>query len=739
MPPEAHDLAFSPGNACGLEKILKTDELAVRPSRPPDHKRESEALSALARHMASSPDTLLQKLSDTCRELCQAGSAGVSLEEADEGKTVFRWRAVSGRLSPFLGGTMPRDFSPCGATVDQRTTLLMQDMVHHYEYVAGLETPLREVLLVPFFRGEQAVGTLWVVSHEEAGFFDAEHARLIGSLSQFAAAAVETLATLASVKQTRLQLEEVQVKLEAALKAGSIATWAWNIPQNRVHADAYCASLFSLPEESARSAPVEHFIDAMHPDDRLRVRQEIDAVVKNGDLYEVEYRLSDRAGNLNWVIARGRVLRDASGEAVHMAGVIVDITDRKQEQLAREREKEELWVREREVTAALREARDQAVAASRAKDDFLAALSHELRTPLNPVLLLASDMAENPNYPEEVRADFETVYKGVELEARLIDDLLDLTRITTGKLKLDTSVVDLHAIAREAEEKVAADAHDKHITIEWNLAAKRSFVHGDAVRLQQVFWNVLKNAVKFTPVCGVIRIESRDSAAADEIHLQVQDSGIGIAAEELEAIFDAFAQGTHVEAGAHLFGGLGLGLAISQKIMQMHSGRILASSEGRGKGACFSVQMPALAATAAATASSDEPVPAPAAMLGLSILLVEDHPPTRQILQRLLARRGHGITAAGSGREACEHVKTRDFDLMICDVGLPDTDGHTLLQELCRLRPGLRAIAMTGYGTEHDVQKSDRAGFLTHLTKPVSISRLEDALRSIQPRMLPAG
>lgn len=738
MTDASSNMAAPPTHACGLEEILKTEELATHSARPKDYQGESAALVALAQHMAASPGTILQKLTDTALALCGAGSAGLSLEETSEGKDIFRWRAVSGRLRPFLNGTMPRHFSPCGVTVDQRKPLLMRDMVRHYEYVAGLGMPIREVLLVPFFRGERAVGTLWVVAHDETGFFDAEHARVIGSLAQFAAAAVETVATLARVDQTRFQLDEVRVKLEAALEAGSIATWAWNIPQNRVHADAYCASLFSMPEESAEGEPVERFLAAMHPDDRQRVQAKIDDVVKHGELYEVEYRLRNNTGIDTWVIARGKVLRDASGEAVHMAGVVVDITDRKEEQLARETEKEGQWARERASHAALREARDQAVAASRAKDDFLAALSHELRTPLNPVLLLASDMAGNADYSKEVRADFETVYKGVELEARLIDDLLDLTRITSGKLKLDCGVVDLHAIAREAEEKVAADAHDKHITIQWDLAATRSSVHGDAVRLQQVFWNVLKNAVKFTPVRGVIRIESRDSSDEQEIQVQVQDSGIGIDPRELGGIFGAFTQGTNVETGAHLFGGLGLGLAISQKIMQMHAGRIIATSQGSGQGSSFSIEMPARATAAAGAVNPQESAPAPAAMAGLSILLVEDHPPTRQILERLLTRRGHGITAVGSGREACDHVKTRDFDLLICDVGLPDTDGHTLLQDLCRLRPGLRAIAMTGYGTEHDVEKSDRAGFLTHLTKPVSISRLEDALRSIQPRQMAA-
>ncbi|MDI1313653.1 ATP-binding protein [Prosthecobacter sp.] len=337
-----------------------------------------------------------------------------------------------------------------------------------------------------------------------------------------------------------------------------------------------------------------------------------------------------------------------------------------------------------------------------------------------------------PTTPPRCGPHFETVRKNVELEARMIDDLLDLTRITNGKLKLDVILVDLQAIVQDALEKVAADAQEKNIHIQWELGAAFSHVQGDPVRLQQVFWNVLKNAVKFTPYGGSIRIVSQNPTGTREIQVAVHDSGVGIAAEDLDSLFDAFSQGAH--AGSHVFGGLGLGLAIAQRMMQMHAGRIVASSAGEGQGACFAIHMPVTETPARQQEAAVPPAAAPSA--GLCILLIEDHLPSRQILERLLIRRGHAITTAGSGQEACEQVKTQDFDLVICDVGLPDTDGHTLLTDLCQLRPGLPAIAMTGYGSEDDVEKSDRAGFLMHLTKPVSISRLDEALRSIPTRRL---
>ncbi|MDI1313652.1 PAS domain-containing protein [Prosthecobacter sp.] len=392
-----------PHTSWRLEDILKDEELASRPSRPPNYQADSEALVALARHMAESPKTILQKLVETALTLCGADSAGVSLEEIYNGEDIFRWRALTGRMSGFLGGTMPRNLSPCGVTVDRQAAQLMQHPVRYYPYIAGLKIPIQEVLLVPFYRGGHAVGTLWIISHDRTQAFDAEDARILGSLSQFAAAAVETVGMVESMGSVQLQLKQAQTKLESALDAGAIATWEWDILNDRLHADAYCARLFSLSLEEADGAPIQRFVDAMHPDDRAGVEQQIQAAIERDAHYEVEYRVKNGPG-YRWVLARGKVLRDATGKAIHFSGVVVDITTRKQAEMERETLQQKLWDQEREISLELRQARDQAVAAARAKDDFLAALSHELRTPLNPVLLLASDMAENADYSPEVRA-----------------------------------------------------------------------------------------------------------------------------------------------------------------------------------------------------------------------------------------------------------------------------------------------------------------------------------------------
>lgn len=242
----------------------------------------------------------------------------------------------------------------------------------------------------------------------------------------------------------------------------------------------------------------------------------------------------------------------------------------------------------------LKRARDEAQRASRAKDVFLAALSHELRTPLSPVLLIASEFACDNQLPEDIRQSFETIRKNIELEARLIDDLLDLTRVTAGKLVLQREDVSAHRILRDALETVRAELERKSIQLDLDLNAADCTVNGDPVRLQQIFWNVLTNAVKFTPPRGTIRVKSFIlPKQGGDLIIRVTDSGIGMTPEESARVFKAFAQGDHANSnGSHRFGGLGLGLAISKNLVHLHSGTIAAESAGRNQGATFTITLP---------------------------------------------------------------------------------------------------------------------------------------------------
>jgi len=376
----------------------------------------------------------------------------------------------------------------------------------------------------------------------------------------------------------------------------------------------------------------------------------------------------------------------------------------------------------------------EALAAATAKDDFLAALSHELRTPLNPVLLVASDAANNADFPASARLAFRTIEKNALLEARLIDDLLDLTRIEHGKLRLELQPIEAHVVVRDAIANVQADALDKQITLSVKLAAPRSNVRGDPARLQQIFWNVLKNGIKFTPVGGNLAVHSQLDEVGAEWSLEVIDTGIGMEPHELRNVFNAFAQGDHARVhGSHQFGGLGLGLAICQKLVELHDGRIEAASEGRGRGSTFRVHLPLVETANPAAGAGNGWVAHPAANAAIPakrILLVEDHAPTRGPLVVILNRRGYLVIAVGSAAEALDAAAQNPFDLVLSDIGLPDMDGYALMRQL-KQRHGLPGIALTGYGMESDVAQSVDAGFVAHLTKPIHFDTLERTLRAV--------
>jgi len=381
------------------------------------------------------------------------------------------------------------------------------------------------------------------------------------------------------------------------------------------------------------------------------------------------------------------------------------------------------------------------VAASRAKDDFLAALSHELRTPLNPALMIASEAAEDPGLPASARADFATIRNSIELEAGLIDDLLDLTRITRGKLAFERRPLDIHGVLRQALLAVQPEVERRNLVLELDLAACRLEVDGDAIRLQQVFWNVLRNAAKFTSESGRIHVSSRNDAGA--VIVSIADNGIGMSRDELDRIFHPFAQGDHaVEGVSRQFGGLGLGLSIARRLVEHHGGCITAFSDGPGQGATLEIKLPL-------SAERESPPDRPAesrrgsrssgygaagaarSAPAVRILLVEDHTSTRQTLVRLLSRRGHRVKAAANVAEALVLAADDSFDLLVSDIGLPDGDGCNLMEELRRRHPNLPGIALSGYGMEKDVARSRAVGFARHFIKPVDVLTIDRAIAEL--------
>ncbi len=377
----------------------------------------------------------------------------------------------------------------------------------------------------------------------------------------------------------------------------------------------------------------------------------------------------------------------------------------------------------------LERAKDLAESANRAKDQFLAVLSHELRTPLTPVLALATAGQNDPDLPEYIRADFATIRRNVELEAKLIDDLLDLTKIGRGKIRLHLETVDVHQAIRHAINVCSTDeVAMKRLTLQVELHAPRHHARGDPARLQQIFWNLLKNAVKFTPPQGRITVATSNDSTGS-IVVQVSDTGVGIDSQALPKIFEAFEQGD--VAVERNLGGLGLGLAITKGLVQAHGGTISAHSDGPGRGSSFVVTLQSVATQAPPPLPS--PPPPPEQPTRLSILLVEDHADTALALKRLLSSHGYEVRAADSVETALSMASEGEFDVIVSDLGLPDGSGLELMRQIRVMRTGrpTRGIALTGFGMEEDVAKSREAGFSEHITKPVNFHNLQRAIERV--------
>ncbi len=376
--------------------------------------------------------------------------------------------------------------------------------------------------------------------------------------------------------------------------------------------------------------------------------------------------------------------------------------------------------------------RQELIGANAAKDQFLALLSHELRNPLSPVIAMVGELeAAVPDSPG-LRQAVEVIRRNVELEARLIDDLLDVTRIAKGKLQLSFEIICVHQILQRAYEICREEIAAKHLEVEFRLRAVHTHVEGDPARLQQVFWNLIKNSVKFTPKKGRIIIETLNSTP-EKIEIRITDTGIGIEPEKIDKIFNAFEQGQ--TSITRRFGGLGLGLAISKAMVDAHGGKIRVESPGKDRGSTFALELKTVPTPSAAGDGAEE---GPSAVSGKElavpkhrrVLVVDDHYDTCTGMKMMLERRGYEITLAHSAEQAVEKVRTEDFDLLISDIGLPDRSGYELMREV-RSSKALPGIALSGFGTEQDVSEARAAGFSEHLTKPINFERLEEAIQNL--------
>lgn len=527
---------------------------------------------------------------------------------------------------------------------------------------------------------------------------------------------------LSERQRSQQELRESEERLRMSLEAGQMGIWDWNILTNEIKWSDNLEEIHGMRKGSF-AGTFEAFQQIIHPEDRQFVLEAISSAVNGCGSYDIEFRIIWADGSIHWMSGKGQSFCNATGKAVRMIGVGMDVTVRKQVEETLRRQSEEL---ER---------------ANRVKDEFLAVLSHELRSPLNAILGWAKLLLTRKFDETTTTRAIETIERNAQLQTQLIEDLLDVSRILRGKISLNICPVDLVSTIASSIDTMTLAASAKSIEIQTNLDPLVGLVSGDPNRLQQIIWNLLSNAIKFTPDGGCVEIIL--SCDRNEAQIQVKDTGKGISADFLPYVFDYFRQADGSITRTH--GGLGLGLAIVRQLVELHGGTVQAESPGLGQGATFTVNLPLLNRQIATTTNSQHNVIDAATatqnqattqtLANLNILVVDDEADTRDFYITVLEELGADITAVTSVQEALEVIKHRELDILVSDIGMPDEDGYSLIRKLraweAPIGKQIPAIALTAYARDEDRKKALNAGFQRHLSKPVEPDDLLKAIFSL--------
>lgn len=529
-------------------------------------------------------------------------------------------------------------------------------------------------------------------------------------------------------RQLEEALRQEKERFELAAAAVSCLIYDWDLRTHRVERTDGLTRLFGY--SLAEAEPTRDWWTArIHPEDLPAAQEQVLAMLADQDHYTVEYRFQAKNGSYRYVLDQGIVLRDQNGQLLRAVGSTTDITAAKrveEERKQAEQEREKLLVREQL-------ARQEAETANRIKDEFLAVLSHELRTPLNPILGWVQLLQNRRLDAAKTAQALETIERNARLQTQLIEDLLDVSRILQGKLHLQVEPVNLVAVTEAAIATIRLAAEAKSIELRTHFGAVLSQVAGDATRLQQVVWNLLSNAVKFTAPGGEITVRlSQEDASA---RLQVKDTGKGIDPAFLPYVFDYFRQADGTTTRST--GGLGLGLAISRHLVELHGGTIEADSQGEGQGATFTIVLPLIPASAF-EAKLATPTVNPAILEGIRVLVVDDNADTRTLLAFLLEEYGATVTAAAAASEALASLEEFMPDILVSDIGMPEEDGYDLIRKIrsraCNQGGEIPALALSAYATESDQQQAQAAGYQQHLAKPVDPEAVVSAIYKLVKR-----
>ena len=525
---------------------------------------------------------------------------------------------------------------------------------------------------------------------------DMQLARVIAAQVAFA------LERTRAEEQARRSEERLRFALDAAL----MGTWDWNLITNEVQWSDNLARIHGLPPD-AFDGTFASYQREIHPDDRERVMTSVKRALTEGVPHEVEYRIVAPDGSVRWCEGKGRVeYRD--GEPVAMSGVCVMVTRRKEAELAKLAAAEE---------------------SSRLKDEFLATLSHELRTPLNAILGWVQMLQGGELSSARAQQAIDVIGRNARLQAQLIEDILDVSRIVSGKLEIERAPVAMAQLLDTVVAGALPAADAKRITLERCVDDELPPIEGDPKRLHQIFSNVLANAVKFTPEGGAIGLECH--LRETWLEIVVRDSGLGIAPDFLPYVFDRFRQADSRPTRSH--GGLGLGLAIARHLVEQHGGEIEARSDGLGMGTVVTVRLPvSTPGTAASFHWSPEPIEN-VRLDNLKIAVVDDEPDSREMLATLLEQRGARVRQCADAESVLREIDAAPVDVLIADIAMPDVDGYELIRRLRQTGSSVPAIAVTAFARLDDRQKALACGYTEYCVKPIDGPSLARTVRTLVP------
>jgi PAS domain S-box-containing protein len=560
--------------------------------------------------------------------------------------------------------------------------------------------------------------TIWHTVHGSGPFAGSElHDRLIlvqvfmgvlaGTAFLLAAADAERRDTQRRERDAGLTLREADAALREnrdvlslAMRGGGMGAWSRNLVTNEVWWSRELEEIVGL-RPGTFSSTEAGFFNVVHEDDRPAVRKAIDDGVERQSDYIVEFRFKHASGEWRWMEGRGRAVYEVDGSPRTLYGIGIDVTERKRAEMT------------------LREAKIAAEAANELKDQFLATLSHELRTPLNVILGYARLLQTHAVRADDQQRAFDVIARNALAQSQLVDDLLDMSRITTGKFRLELQSIPVATVLGDALDGVKPAADAKGITLRLDIDPVAGMVSADPGRLQQVFWNVLTNALKFTPAGGSVSVSLHSDGA--KVLVTISDTGTGISTEFLPFVFEPFRQAGGGFDRAH--GGLGLGLAISRQLVELHGGTIDAASPGTGQGATFTVRLPRMRDAGKAEPIAARPDTsnrsASMSLAGINILLVDDEADTLTLFRDALVGTGAHVRAVTSGPDALRELESWQPDLLVTDLGLPGMDGYELVRAIRDKQPDLPAVAVSAYARPGDRASALAAGFVAHIAKPI--------------------